>query len=85
MAALLTSEQSDLDRISILIEECKRMGIEVLPPEINESFSNFSVVPNTNKIRFGLSAIKNVGYNIVELIIFLLGQEIIKKLKRVSK
>ena len=69
MAALLTSEQSDLDRISILIEECKRMGIEVLPPEINESFSNFSVVPNTNKIRFGLSAIKNVGYNIVELII----------------
>jgi len=69
MAALLTAEQSDLDRIAILIEECKKMKIEVLPPEINESFSNFSVVPDKNKIRFGLSAIKNVGYNIVELII----------------
>ena len=45
------------------------MKIEVLPPDINESFSNFSVVPEKNQIRFGLSAIKNVGYNIVELII----------------
>jgi DNA polymerase III subunit alpha len=69
MAALLTSEGSDLDRITILIEECKKMKIEVLAPDINESFSNFSVVPNKNQIRFGLSAIKNVGYNIVELII----------------
>ncbi len=69
MAALLTSEASDLDRISILIEECKKMKIEVLPPDINESFSNFSVVPEKNQIRFGLSAIKNVGYNIVELIV----------------
>ena len=69
MAALLTSEGSDLDRIAILIEECKKMKIEVLPPDINESFSNFGVVPLKNKIRFGLSAIKNVGYNIVELII----------------
>jgi DNA polymerase-3 subunit alpha len=40
-----------------------------LPPEINESFSNFSVVPEKYKVRFGLSAIKNVGYNVVELII----------------
>ena len=69
MAALLTSEGSDLERIAILIEECKKMKIEVLPPDINESFSNFSVVPEKNQIRFGLSAIKNVGYNIVELII----------------
>lgn len=69
MAALLTSESSDLDRISILIEECKKMKIEVLPPDINESFSNFSVVPEKNQIRFGLSAVKNVGYNIVELIV----------------
>lgn len=69
MAALLTADSSDLDRVSILIEECKKMKIEVLPPDINESFSNFSVVPNKNQIRFGLSAIKNVGYNIVELII----------------
>lgn len=69
MAALLTAEGSDLDRISTLIEECKKMKIEVLPPDINESFSNFSVVPEKNQIRFGLSAIKNVGYNIVELIV----------------
>ena len=69
MAALLTADGSDLDRISILIEECKKMKIEVLPPDINESFSNFSVVPDKNQIRFGLSAIKNVGYNVVELIV----------------
>lgn len=69
MAALLTSEGSDVERIAELIEECKKMEIEVLAPDINESFSNFSVVPNKNQIRFGLSAIKNVGYNIVELII----------------
>jgi len=69
MAALLTAEGSDLDRIAILIEECKKMKIEVLPPDINESFSNFSVVPEKNQIRFGLSAIKNVGWSIVELII----------------
>jgi len=69
MAALLTSEGSDLERVAILIEECKKMKIEVLAPDINESFSNFSVVPKKNQIRFGLSAIKNVGYNIVELII----------------
>jgi len=69
MAALLTAEGSDLDRISTLIEECKKMKIEVLPPDINESFSNFSVVPEKYQIRFGLSAVKNVGYNIVELIV----------------
>jgi len=69
MAALLTSEKSEVERISFLIEECKSMGIEVLPPDINESFRNFSVVPQENKIRFGLLAIKNVGENVVETII----------------
>ncbi|MDD4662124.1 MAG: OB-fold nucleic acid binding domain-containing protein, partial [Candidatus Pacebacteria bacterium] len=69
MSALLTSEKSDLDKISIFIDECAKMKIEVLPPHINESFANFSVVPNENKIRFGLSAIKNVGYALVEKII----------------
>lgn len=69
MAALLTSESSDIERIALLIQECNKMGIEVLPPDINESFSNFSVVPEKNQIRFGLTAIKNVGYNIVEQII----------------
>ena len=69
MAALLTAEGSDIERIATLIEECKKMGIEVLSPDINESFSNFSVVPEKNQIRFGLMAIKNVGYNVVEKII----------------
>jgi len=69
MSALLTSEKTDLERIAYLIEECKNMKIDVLPPDINESFRNFSVVPNEQKIRFGLLAIKNVGSNIVEVII----------------
>ncbi len=69
MAALLTSERHDIDRISILIQETKKMGIEVLPPDINESFTFFSVVPEKNQIRFGLSAIKNVGLGIVETIV----------------
>ncbi len=69
MAALLTSEKADIERIAVLIKECQKMGIEVLPPDINESFRNFSVVPEENKIRFGLLAIKNVGNNVVEAII----------------
>ena len=69
MAALLTSEKADVERIAVLIKECQKMGIEVLPPDINESFRNFSVVPKENKIRFGLLAIKNVGNNVVEAII----------------
>ncbi|HDJ30445.1 MAG TPA: DNA polymerase III subunit alpha, partial [bacterium] len=69
MAALLTSEKNDTERISKLIGECKKMGIEVLPPDINESFRNFSVIPKKKKIRFGLLAIKNVGQNVVESII----------------
>jgi DNA polymerase-3 subunit alpha len=69
MAAVLTSERNDIDRISILITECKKMGLEVLPPDINESFNYFGVVPQKNQIRFGLSAIKNVGSGIVETIV----------------
>ncbi|MFH1575400.1 MAG: DNA polymerase III subunit alpha [Candidatus Nealsonbacteria bacterium] len=69
MSAVLTSEKSDVERIAVLIEECKKMGIEVLPPDINESFMNFSVVPQKNQIRFGLLAIKNVGINSVKAIL----------------
>ncbi|MDD3711632.1 MAG: DNA polymerase III subunit alpha [Patescibacteria group bacterium] len=82
MAALLTSDQNDTDRISIEIEECRKMGIEIMPPDINESFASFTVVTSgtlDNKavsekediktIRFGLNAIKNVGHHIVEEII----------------
>ena len=69
MAALLNSDSGNLDRITIEVEECKKIGLDVLPPDINESFGRFSVVPNTNKIRFGLLAIKNVGSDIVEAVI----------------
>jgi len=69
MASLLTSEKADVERIGFLIGECKKMGIEVLPPDINESLKNFTVVPHKNKIRFGLLAIKNVGHNVVESVV----------------
>jgi len=68
IAALLTSDQNDLDRIAIEVEEAKKMGVEVLPPDINESYENFTVV-NKQKIRFGLLAIKNIGQNVVRNII----------------
>lgn len=66
MASLLTAEKGDVERIATLIEDCQKMKIDVLPPDINESFRQFSVVPMQNKIRFGLLAIKNVGFNVVE-------------------
>ncbi|MBI5037912.1 MAG: DNA polymerase III subunit alpha [Candidatus Kerfeldbacteria bacterium] len=75
MASLLTSDYGDVDRIAIEVEECERMGIKVLPPDINESYSTFTAVfdPKTKKpekkIRFGLLAIKNVGFNVVKTII----------------
>jgi DNA polymerase-3 subunit alpha len=59
MAALLTSEMGDTDRIVRYIEECRAMGIQVLPPDVNLSMVQFTVVADT--IRFGLAAIKNVG------------------------
>jgi DNA polymerase-3 subunit alpha len=69
MASLLTSEQADVERIGFLIEECKKMGIEVLPPDINESWRNFTAIPGKKQIRFGLLAIKNVGVNFVETLV----------------
>lgn len=69
MASVLTSEKADIERIAFLIDECKKMNVEVLPPNINESLKNFTVVPDENKIRFGLLAIKNVGTNIVDAIV----------------
>jgi len=69
MASVLTSEKTDVERIAFLIDECKKMNVEVLPPNINESLKNFTVVPGQNKIRFGLLAIKNVGTNIIDAIV----------------
>jgi len=69
MASVLTSEKSDVERISFLIDECKKMEVEVLAPNINESLKNFAVVDGKNQIRFGFLAIKNVGVNIAEAIV----------------
>ena len=68
MAAALTSEKNDVERIASLIDECKNLKIEVLPPNINESLKNFTVVPKKNEIRFGLLAIKNVGEGVIDAI-----------------
>ncbi len=63
MAALLTSTRVDKDKSAIYLNECRRMGIKVLPPDVNESVSNFaSVGPD---IRFGLGAIRNIGEHVV--------------------
>ncbi len=67
MAGLLNSELSDIDRISVLIEEAKQSNIGILPPDINKSFVNFT--PEGEKIRFGLVAVKNVGEEIAKNII----------------
>lgn len=69
MAALMTSDYDDTDRLSIEISECKKMGLQVLPPDVNESFGEFAVVKEKNAIRFGMNAIKNVGQGAVEEIV----------------
>ncbi|USN92719.1 MAG: DNA polymerase III subunit alpha [Candidatus Nomurabacteria bacterium] len=69
MSAVLTADSGDTEKVSDSIHECERMGITVLPPDINESFADFSVVPNKNTIRFGLTTIKNFGAGIAEVII----------------
>ena len=71
MAALMTSDYDDTERLAIEISECQKMGLPVLPPDINESFNEFAVIlDNKNPaIRFGLTAIKNVGSNAVEEIL----------------
>ncbi|MCM8765726.1 MAG: DNA polymerase III subunit alpha [Candidatus Omnitrophica bacterium] len=68
MTALLTSERDNTEKVVQYINECARLNIQVLPPDINESFANFTLVsPQT--IRFGLTAIKNVGQIAVEEIV----------------
>lgn len=72
MAALLTSDQGDIDRVAIEISEVRDMGIEVLPPDVNESFEEFAVIKGddgSEKIRFGLNAIKNVGHVVAHEIV----------------
>ena len=63
MAALLTSVRDDKDKSALYLNECRRMGIKVLPPDVNESESGYT--PVGGDIRFGLTAIRNVGENVV--------------------
>ncbi|MGN6688357.1 MAG: DNA polymerase III subunit alpha, partial [Actinomycetales bacterium] len=67
MAAVLTSVRDDKDKSALYLNECRRMGIKVLPPDVNESDGNFT--PVGTDIRFGLNAIRNVGANVVESVI----------------
>ncbi|MDP4824462.1 MAG: DNA polymerase III subunit alpha [Candidatus Nanopelagicales bacterium] len=67
MAALLTSVQDDKDKMAIYLNECRRMGIKVLPPDVNESDKNFT--PRGGDIRFGLTAVRNVGEAVVDSLI----------------
>ena len=67
MAALLTSVKDDKDRCAVYLAECRRMGITVLPPDVNASDADFT--PTGNDIRFGLSAVRNVGENVVASIV----------------
>ena len=69
MAALMTSDQDDTDRLAIEITETRRMGLKVLSPDVNLSFQEFAVVPDSNDIRFGLVAIKGLGAGAVEEIV----------------
>ncbi len=63
MAALLTSVRDDKDKSALYLAECRRMGIKVLPPDVNDSDADFT--PRGTDIRFGLAAIRNVGANVV--------------------
>ena len=67
MAALLTSVRDDKDKSAQYLNECRRMGIKVLAPDVNESFSDYAAIGGD--IRFGLSAIRNVGENVTESIV----------------
>ena len=67
MAALLTSVRDDKDKSALYLNECRRMGIKVLPPDVNESASDYT--PLEADIRFGLTAIRNVGENVVASIV----------------
>jgi DNA polymerase-3 subunit alpha len=67
MAALLTATKRDKDRTAVYLAECRQMGIEVMVPDVNESDSDFTV--HEGRIRFGLSAVRNVGEGVVEKIL----------------
>ncbi|MBT4153868.1 MAG: DNA polymerase III subunit alpha [Candidatus Magasanikbacteria bacterium] len=72
MTAILHAEAGDIEKVAAIVGACRQMKIEVLPPDVNESFKNFAMVSKADekpgRIRFGLTAIKNVGEHICEVI-----------------
>lgn len=68
MTALMTAESADIETISEAVTECERLGIDILPPDINESRKNFTYLDDSH-IRFGLLAIKNLGAEVVEVLV----------------
>ncbi|MEV5575186.1 DNA polymerase III subunit alpha [Spirillospora sp. NPDC052269] len=74
MAALLTSVGDDKDKSALYLNECRRMGIKVLPPDVNTSEADFTPI-GEKEIRFGLSAVRNVGVNVVDGIIAARGEK----------
>ncbi|MBP2024856.1 DNA polymerase III subunit alpha [Peptoniphilus stercorisuis] len=64
MAAQISSYMGNSDQVALYIEECKRLGIEILPPDINKSYKKFTT--EKGKIRFGLKAVKNLGENLID-------------------
>lgn len=81
MAALMTSDHDDIERLAVEISECKYMGLQVLAPDVNESFGEFAVVPGKDKIRFGMTAIKGVGEGAAEEIIRARSEEKFKSIE----
>jgi len=71
MCAVLSAESGNVDEVARVIEECRRMKVQVLPPDVNESYGDFTVVKDAtqDKIRFGLSSIKNLGVEIADAIV----------------
>jgi DNA polymerase-3 subunit alpha len=68
MSALLTSVRDDKDKSAVYLNECRRMGIKVLPPDVNESDADFTP-KGDDQVRFGLAAVRNVGANVVESVV----------------
>lgn len=69
MTACLNADANDVTRVSILINECYKLGIDVLPPKINESRRDFTAVTDKNQILFGLEAIKGLGESVVSKVL----------------
>jgi len=69
MTALLNADEADIDRVAFLVNECRKMKIEVLAPDINQSLAGFTADVGGQTIRFGLLAVKNVGKGVVEAIV----------------